>query len=56
MNGYTRDIAALLKITLELAVQVQDRMISNGVDFSECSTRAFNKEAKLAFAELFATA
>ena len=52
MNAYTRQIAALLKISLELAVQVQDRMSCNGVDFSECSTRTFNKEAKAAYAEL----
>ncbi len=52
MNSYTRAIAALLKITLDQAREVQSQMECNGVDFSECSTRAFNKEAKIAFSEI----
>jgi hypothetical protein len=52
MNIYTKEIAALLKITIEEALKVQDQMACNGVDFSECSTRTFNKEAKLAAQEI----
>ena len=52
MNIYTKNIAALLKITIEEASKVQDQMERNGVDFSECSTRAFNKEARLAAQEI----
>ena len=52
MNIYTKNIAALLKITIEEASKVQDQMERNGVDFSECSTRTFNKEAKLAAQEI----
>ena len=52
MNMYTKEIAALLKISLEEARIVQDQMECNGVDFSECSTRTFNKEAKLAAQEI----
>ena len=52
MNMYTRQIAALLKISLEKALEVQDRMSSNGIDFSECTVRTFNKEAKIAAQEI----
>ena len=52
MNIYTKNIAALLNITIEEASKVQDQMERNGVDFSECSTRAFNKEARLAAQEI----
>lgn len=52
MNIYTKNIAALLKITIEEALKVQDQMERNGVDFSECSTRTFNKEARLAAKEI----
>ena len=48
MNIYTKEIAALLKITIEEASKVLDQMSGNGVDFSECSTRTFNKEARYA--------
>jgi hypothetical protein len=52
MNIYTKNIAALLKITIEEASKVQDQMERNGVDFSEVSTRTFNKEARLAAQEI----
>jgi hypothetical protein len=52
MNIYTKDIAALLKISIEEARIVQDQMERNGVDFSEVSTRTFNKEAKVAAQEI----
>jgi len=50
MNSYTTQIASLLKISLELAVKVQYEMECAGINFSECSTRKFNSEAKLAYA------
>ena len=52
MNIYTKNIASLLKITIEEAVRVQDQMEINGVDFSEVSTRTFNKEARAAAQEI----
>jgi hypothetical protein len=52
MNQATKNISALLNITLEEAQKVQDQMERNGVDFSEVSTRTFNKEARLAAQEI----
>lgn len=52
MNIYTKMIAALLKITIEEARKVQDQMERNAVDFSEVSTRTFNKEARIAAEEI----
>lgn len=52
MNMYTKQIAALLKVSDAVALLIQSQMECNGVDFSECSTRTFNKEAKAAAAEL----
>lgn len=52
MNIYTRKIASLLKITAEEARKVQDQMERNGLDFSEASTRTFNKEAREAAKEI----
>jgi hypothetical protein len=52
MNIYTKNIAALLKITIEEALKVQDQMERNGIDYSECTTRTFNKEARIAAEEI----
>jgi len=52
MNMYTRQIAALLNISLEQALLVQSQMEGNGVDFSEISSRGFNKEARVAAQEI----
>jgi hypothetical protein len=52
MNMYTRDIMALLDLPAETALAVQARMEINGIDYSECSTTTFNKEAKSAWKEL----
>jgi Txe/YoeB family toxin of Txe-Axe toxin-antitoxin module len=49
MNIYTKQISQLLKISLEEALKVQRIMEEEGLDFSECSTRTFNKEARLAY-------
>ena len=52
MNIYTKNIAALLKIEIEEARKVQDQMERNGIDYSECTTRTFNKEARIAAEEI----
>ena len=52
MNIYTKNIASLLKIEIQDALKVQDQMERNGIDYSECSTRTFNKEARLAAQEV----
>lgn len=52
MNIYTKDISALLNITMEEALKVQDQMEINGIDFSEVSTRIFNREALMAAQEI----
>ena len=49
MNIYTRNIAALLKISLEEALTVQNLMEEDGFDFSEATTAEFNREAKYQF-------
>ena len=49
MNLYTRMIMELLKLDAETAIKVQDEM---ELDFSEASIRAFNKEAKAAYARI----
>lgn len=54
MNMYTREIAEMLKVSLENAREIQTQMEYNGVDFSECSAAKLKKEAKLAAAELAA--
>lgn len=50
MNFYTKEIANLLNISLEMALKVQDEMECNGFDFSEATDRQFNREAKMCFA------
>lgn len=57
MNQATLDIAEVIARTfgpcsLETARKVQDRMIQDGLDFSECSKREFREAAKLAWLEL----
>ena len=47
MNYATRQIMTLLKIDAETATKVQSIM---QIDFSECTTRQFNAEARFAFA------
>ena len=49
MNMYTRQIAELLKIDLEIAKEVQYEMMCLDLDFSECSNREFNKMARECF-------
>ena len=52
MNKITRDIMQLLSVDCDTALQVQDIMDCNGVDYSECSTKQFQREVRIAYAEL----
>jgi hypothetical protein len=45
MNLYTREIMAKLKCDAELAIKIQDIM-GTFLDFSECTTREFNRAIK----------
>ena len=46
MNIYTKWIMELLGVDAETAIKVQDRMI---IDFSECTKRQFNQEARATY-------
>ena len=46
MNKVTRDIAAILEISLDDALRIQDEMECNGFDFSECTANQFMREIK----------
>ena len=49
VRGVTRDIMKALKTTdADLALRVEDEMGRAGVNFSECTMREFNREARLA--------
>ena len=52
MNMYTKMIMDLLGLEAKTALQVQDAM---QIDFSECTRREFNREARLAYAALIFT-
>lgn len=45
MNYYTKQIMAKLNCSAEYAIKVQDIM-GTFLDFSECTTRQFNKAIK----------
>ena len=47
MNKDTDSIMSLLHVDADTAMQVQAAM---QIDFSECSTREFNREARFAYA------
>lgn len=46
MNTHINDIMKLLKVSKETAIEVFDNM---QIDFSECSNREFNAEAKAVY-------
>lgn len=46
MNYWTRQIAAILEISIEDALRIQDEMECNGFDFSECTDNQFMREIK----------
>ena len=49
MNSVTKDIMKLLKVDETDALEVQNRMDQSGINYSECSKREFNAEAREAF-------
>lgn len=50
MNGYTKDIAALLNVDIETALKIQKTIDEqNLLDYSECSTTRFNKVVKYVY-------
>lgn len=46
MNGVTKDIMKLLKLNESDALEVQSRMDQSGINYSECTKREFNAEAR----------
>lgn len=52
MNIYTTDIMELLEVTKDVALQVQEKMEENCIDFSECSKKEFKQEALIAYSEM----
>jgi hypothetical protein len=52
MNKATQDVSKLLGVPLEEAARIQNKMIENELDFSECSRREFNKAAIVAHVQL----
>jgi hypothetical protein len=54
MNQDTKQIMSLLKVDVETALLVQEKMDCSGIDYSECSKREFEMAARDAFAELAA--
>jgi hypothetical protein len=49
LNGHMQDVKDLLGCSDEMAIQVTDEMCIN---FSECTTRQFNAEARFAYAQI----
>jgi hypothetical protein len=53
MNTYTKQIASLLKIDLEIAKMVQEHINNKALlDWSECSERKFRQVVREAYAFL----
>ena len=53
MNGYTKQIASLLKVDLDVAVMVQEYIDSKWLlDWSECSERKFRQVVRQVYALL----
>jgi hypothetical protein len=44
----------LLNVDMDMACKIESEMSINGLDFSECSRRAFNSAAKSAYADILA--
>jgi len=52
MNKVTRDIMQLLLVDCETALQVQDMMDCNGVEYSQCTAKQFQREVRSAYEQL----
>ena len=48
MNNDTRTIMQLLGVDEQTALKIQNKVGENGVDFSECDQREFNRAARTA--------
>ena len=50
MNGFTKEIAALLNISIDEALKVQDYIDRNWLlDYSECTQTQFNKVVRYVY-------
>lgn len=53
MNKDTRTIMQLLGVDEQTALRIQNKMGENGLDFSECDQRAFNRAAREVYSQIF---
>jgi hypothetical protein len=52
MNKDTRTIMQLLRVDEQTALKIQNKMGENGLDFSECDQREFNRAARTAYRQI----
>ena len=52
MNKDTRAIMRLLRVNEQTALKIQSKMGENGLDFSECDQREFNRAARTAYRQI----
>jgi hypothetical protein len=52
MNKDTRVIVQLLGVNEQTALKIQSKMGENGLDFSECNQREFNRAAREAYHQI----
>jgi hypothetical protein len=52
MNKDTRTIMQLLGVSEQTALKIQSKMGENGLDFSECHQREFNRVAREAYRQI----
>jgi hypothetical protein len=52
VNKDTRTIMQLFGVSEQTALKVQDKMGENGLDFSECDQREFNRAARTAYRQI----
>lgn len=52
MNKDTRTIMQLLGVDEQTALKIQNKMGENGLDFSECDQREFNRAARTAYSQI----
>ena len=52
MNKDTRTIMRLLRVDEQTALRIQSKMGENGLDFSECDQREFNRAARTAYRQI----
>ena len=52
MNKDTRTIMQLLGVDEQTALKIQNKMGENGLDFSECDQREFNRAVRTAYRQI----